>query len=292
MNNLLRPLVEEFQLLWTGMKLQVSEQHAVEVRAALLALTCDLPAARKVAGFGSHSANLFCSFCYLHRKQMDSVDAQSWEKRTLHQYCVEATAWKEAQTLTAKHDHFARTGVRWTVLNTLPYWNPFKSMSIDIMHNLSGILEYHTRGLIGLDFEEAKTRVPARKPSTESIDFSDAANMTELHEELQALAVEAAEAAEADTLMFSATTPMTEDVDMDIDTVAQTSIPSVHDQLLEIDDDADADYTEPVDFSPSFLSLAQIQQIRHAIAATVVPGNGESLSTRFIMERMRRCIRS
>ena len=61
MNSYLSPLVSDLLQLWTGVPLPTSHQL---IRAALLAVSCDLPAGRKVCGFLSHSANLGCSHCY------------------------------------------------------------------------------------------------------------------------------------------------------------------------------------------------------------------------------------
>ena len=57
-------MVAELLQLWQGVSMKVSEGGEVMVRAALLAVACDLPAGQKVCGFLSHSANLGCSCCY------------------------------------------------------------------------------------------------------------------------------------------------------------------------------------------------------------------------------------
>ena len=62
-NTYLSPLCDELLLLWDGIELQVSDSQQL-VCAALLAVSCDLPAGRKVCGFLSHAANLGCSRCY------------------------------------------------------------------------------------------------------------------------------------------------------------------------------------------------------------------------------------
>ena len=62
-NSYLTPLVLDLLELWHGVQMEVSGSASQLVRAALIAVSCDLPAGRKVCGFLSHSANLGCSRC-------------------------------------------------------------------------------------------------------------------------------------------------------------------------------------------------------------------------------------
>ena len=50
-NSYLRPLVDELQQLWLHVKLTTSENVSVFAQAALICVTCDIPAARKTCGF-------------------------------------------------------------------------------------------------------------------------------------------------------------------------------------------------------------------------------------------------
>ena len=83
-NSYLSPLVSNLLQLWTGIHISTSQL----IRAALLAVSCDLPAGRKVCGFLSHSANLGCSCCYCSSSQgfgcqnYSKFDRTSWELRT------------------------------------------------------------------------------------------------------------------------------------------------------------------------------------------------------------------
>ena len=66
LNSYLEPLVEELSNLWIDIKCiaNINKQDVtVTVRAALLCVACDLPAARKVFGFLGHNAALGCSRC-------------------------------------------------------------------------------------------------------------------------------------------------------------------------------------------------------------------------------------
>jgi len=157
-HNILNPLVEELCGLWEGLQVELPTFPTYQVRTALIALTSDLPAARKVAGFGSHSATYPCSHCYIRKQDLTSLDIDSWTRRCYHRHRMEATAWLDLQTMKQKDDAFLTNGVRWSVLLKLPYWDPTRMVAVDIMRNLSGILEYHTRKLWGIDSDQARKR--------------------------------------------------------------------------------------------------------------------------------------
>ena len=63
-NTYLEPLVDELLKLWRGVQIEMPNSNNLLVRGALVAVSCDLPAGRKVCGFLSHSASLGCSRCY------------------------------------------------------------------------------------------------------------------------------------------------------------------------------------------------------------------------------------
>ena len=61
--HLMRPIVDELLKLWTdGVEVTVGKQ-LLTVKAALLCVAADLPAARKLCGFLGHGAKLGCSKC-------------------------------------------------------------------------------------------------------------------------------------------------------------------------------------------------------------------------------------
>ena len=99
-NSFLKPLVDELLLLWNGKILSVNTSTGIKdefVRAALLCVSCDLPAAQKTCGFLGHSANLSCSKCFkkspgeVVNKDYSGFDHSSWEKtnNTQHRRAVE-----------------------------------------------------------------------------------------------------------------------------------------------------------------------------------------------------------
>ena len=63
-NSYLEPLVEELKVLWSeGMVINMPDNpgQQVHLKAGLLCVACDIPAARKVCGFLGHMAKLGCS---------------------------------------------------------------------------------------------------------------------------------------------------------------------------------------------------------------------------------------
>ena len=64
MNSYLKPLVDDLLVLWEGIPIaHTSCDFPVVIRGALLAVSCDIPATRKVCGFCGHSATMGCSKC-------------------------------------------------------------------------------------------------------------------------------------------------------------------------------------------------------------------------------------
>ena len=91
-NSFLSPLVDELQQLWQRLPMQLHNGLHVLVRAALLCVGCDIPAARKVCGFVGHQALKGCSKCLLsfptatfgEKGDYSNFDHTSWEPRTNH----------------------------------------------------------------------------------------------------------------------------------------------------------------------------------------------------------------
>ena len=60
----LQPAIKELQCLWKGIKLSSTlSRFPLMFRAAILAVSCNMPAARKLGGFKSHAGYRGCSCC-------------------------------------------------------------------------------------------------------------------------------------------------------------------------------------------------------------------------------------
>ncbi|PBK80991.1 hypothetical protein ARMGADRAFT_855449, partial [Armillaria gallica] len=111
-----------------------------------IAVVCDLPTAHKTAGFGSHTHNLFCSRCKCHRKVhgLGTTDYQNWEYRTNDECREFATTYAYCSTKKGKKDVFKATGVCWSELLRLEYFDITRFVVVDVMHNLFlGLIKEH-----------------------------------------------------------------------------------------------------------------------------------------------------
>ena len=82
LNVYLQPIVQELLLLWEGVMMDIQSYGSINIKGALLCITSDLPATRKVCGFASHSASFGCSKCFKKFKTVgDKLDYSGFEKR-------------------------------------------------------------------------------------------------------------------------------------------------------------------------------------------------------------------
>jgi hypothetical protein len=154
-NNFLRLLVDDLVQLWNpGVYYTKTAQFAQGclVRCALIPLIADVPAVRKTAGWTSHSANKFCSFCKQLKEDMANFDVRSWARRTWAEHMAAAVQWRDAPTLEDRNALFEMHSIRWSELLRLPYWDPTRFAVVDAMHNLFlGIFADHCRVIWEMD---------------------------------------------------------------------------------------------------------------------------------------------
>lgn len=163
-NPYLRPLVDDMVDLWDpGVHYSRTFKfpHGRKVHCAIVALVCDLPAARKTAGLSSFSHNFFCSVCYCTRAVhgYGNTEYHSWRRRTDAEYRVQATKWKAAETEGTAVDIFNERGVRCSELMRLPYFDFVRYVVIDGMHNLFlGLIKIHFEEILGLRESKSKKK--------------------------------------------------------------------------------------------------------------------------------------
>lgn len=109
-NSFLQPLVNDLLSLWKGVRMQTNEGVEVLVRAALLCVACDIPAARKTCGFVGHSAYHGCSKCLVkfpttlfgEKADYSNFNKSEWGMRTNQSHREAAYHYRDCQTIKTK----------------------------------------------------------------------------------------------------------------------------------------------------------------------------------------------
>lgn len=143
-NTYLAPIVSDLLDLWKGVNVRLADSTSdTTIRCALIGVSCDLPAARKVCGFLSHSANLGCSICYTEfsegfgsRNNYSNFNRHLWQFRTNARHRSDVEKINKAKTKTQQLKLVKELGCRYSVLLDLPYFDPVRMLLVDPMHNL------------------------------------------------------------------------------------------------------------------------------------------------------------
>ncbi|OAD70050.1 hypothetical protein PHYBLDRAFT_102474, partial [Phycomyces blakesleeanus NRRL 1555(-)] len=144
-NHYLRPMVDDLMRLFEGLAIPTFEcPSGVRVRAALMVVACDMPAARNTSGFTSHNSTCACYKCNRHFSRLENgvnVDFRGFDfPRWVHRDGVEnrlyAEEWESASTPSERHRLEVENGVRWSQLHRLGYLDLVRGTIIDPMHNL------------------------------------------------------------------------------------------------------------------------------------------------------------
>ena len=121
-------------------------------KGAMIALVCDMLAARQVAGFGSVTSTFFCTFCLLTIQDIENLQKETWPVRTLHNHLECAREWKDCRSKRDRERLFRLHGIRWSALLDLPYWNPMLFTILDSMHTaFLGLFQSHCRKVWRID---------------------------------------------------------------------------------------------------------------------------------------------
>jgi Transposase family tnp2 len=144
-NHYLAPIVDELLSLWTGIIINhtFEYQNGRNIRAALILVSCDIPAARKVCGH--ISALVSCHRC---EKKSNYENGQhnfagiiddmneGLEDRNSVQHREDAIGWRRCNSKAARDRFVQQTSVRWSELLRLPYFDPIRFIIVDPMHCL------------------------------------------------------------------------------------------------------------------------------------------------------------
>ena len=143
-NHYLAPMVDELGSLWGGMTLNRTYEYREgrQIRAALILVSCDIPAARKICGHVSALAA--CHRCEKrgnyenHQHNFAGMeDMDEWFiARDSSQHRQNAIGWRRCNSDAARTRFVKQTGVRWSELLRLPYFDPIRFLTVDPMHCL------------------------------------------------------------------------------------------------------------------------------------------------------------
>ncbi|KAG2191165.1 hypothetical protein INT47_006510 [Mucor saturninus] len=145
MNNFLEPLVDELVDFYTGMTIKTAMfPGGVRVRAALMCVACDIPAARKTAGFTGHASTNACHKCARQFSVIDGsskidysgFDVENWTPREKAANAVHAEMWFNAESDVERAELEKNNGTRYSELHRLHYFDPVRCTIVDPMHNL------------------------------------------------------------------------------------------------------------------------------------------------------------
>jgi hypothetical protein len=143
-NHYLAPVVNDLISLWAGVTLNSTfeYQKGRNVRAALILVSCDIPAARKICGHISALAS--CHRCekkanYENRKHnfAGMADMDEWFiLRDSDQHRQDAYEWRRCNSNASRKRFVQQNGVRWSELLRLTYFDPIRFIIVDPMHCL------------------------------------------------------------------------------------------------------------------------------------------------------------
>ena len=78
--------------------------------------------------------------------------SKTWTHRNKEQWVKDAKAFRDASSKAERARIFQATGVRWSVLLDLPYWDPTKHVVVDAMHNLFlNLVKHHCCEILQID---------------------------------------------------------------------------------------------------------------------------------------------
>ena len=103
-------------------------------------MSCDSPAARKSCGFLSHIAHFGCTKCKkvfaggVGQKDYSGFDRHNWVYCCNNLQRTDTLSLLYCKTKTERKQKESALGCRYSVLLTLPYFDPIRMLAIDPMH--------------------------------------------------------------------------------------------------------------------------------------------------------------
>ena len=158
LNHYLTPLVSVLEEFWSpgiGFSRTYKHFYGRVAQAALVCVVCDLLAARKTIGFASIKHTQMCAMCRCTRKShgLGNIDVHTWQRRTKQEFVDAAGRHQNAANEKERKQIVDETGLRWSALLRLPYFDPSRFVVVDAMHNLFlGLIQEHYE-ILGIKLE-------------------------------------------------------------------------------------------------------------------------------------------
>ncbi|GBC36078.2 hypothetical protein GLOIN_2v1775288 [Rhizophagus irregularis DAOM 181602=DAOM 197198] len=141
-NHYLAPIVNELETLWAGLTLNRTYEceNGKRVRGALILVSCDIPATRKICGHVS--ALVSCHRCEKKanyengQHNFAGMDDVGYSARDSNEHRQNALGWRRCNSDAARKRFVKETGVRWSKLLRLLYFDPIRFITVDPMHCL------------------------------------------------------------------------------------------------------------------------------------------------------------
>ena len=240
----------------------------ISIKIKVAPLLADSPARVEVAGFLGHAAKCLCAFCNCTKDDLDNLDLTSWVLKNGTQVRIDGEYWRSLTTKSAREKYAMETGVRWSSLYILPYWDPVRHMVLGFMHNwLEGILVHHLRILWGIG------RDKAHEDKAKEMDVDDEWSATDASESEKEIEDLFREAEEYETDTMDILGEDNEDVNP-LTSFSRSKSPTPTPVIFpnNMDDDDDDDEFVGVDDSSVFnISKVELQAIQTSIQDVELP---------------------
>ena len=147
-NTYLSPIIDDLIALYSGIQINSLGPRKIFSRSILLPILADLPASRKMSQYKSHKADLPCDKCCFQavrekgkigasgKMSFYSDSNKSFPPRTDKEVRKAMNTYRKATNKTTAQTLSQKSGVKYSELVRLPYFDMVQNFLIDPMHNI------------------------------------------------------------------------------------------------------------------------------------------------------------
>ncbi|XP_044173181.1 uncharacterized protein LOC122957236 [Acropora millepora] len=147
-NTYLSPIIDDLITLYSGIQINSLGPRKIFSRSILLPILADLPASRKMSQYKSHKADLPCDKCCFQavrekgkigasgKMSFYSDSNKTFPHRTDKEVRKAMNTYKKATNKTSAQVLSQKSGVKYSELVRLPYFDMVQNFLIDPMHNI------------------------------------------------------------------------------------------------------------------------------------------------------------